>query len=121
MTQYDYAKAAATAARLLARYGQPITVTEALPGTYDPDTGTTTPGGAQIWAPNAVKLDYESKEIDGTNILVSDQRVLMQALTGLNPKPDAKLTIGGEVWRVVVAKPLAPAGVVVLLDVQVRK
>ena len=36
---FDYAKAAGTAQRLLANFGQTVTLTRATAGTYDPVTG----------------------------------------------------------------------------------
>lgn len=121
MSSYDYNKAAATAARMLARFGQPVTVTRSTPGGYDPETGTNGAGSTQTWAPMGVKLDYAQREIDGTNIRAGDQRVYMSAFSGLDPQTGDTVTIGAEAWRVVTSRTLAPAGVAVLLDVQVRK
>ena len=118
---FDHAKTAATAARLLARFGAPVTVTRETPGAYDPETGANGDGATETWALSGVKLDYSQREIDGTNIRVGDQRVYMSAVAGLDPQAGDALTLGEEVWRVVVPRTLAPAGVAVLLDVQVRR
>jgi len=118
---FDYAGLAADAASLLAEFGATVTVTRATAGTYDPDTGTTGAGTSQTWTPSGVKLDYSANEINGTLILAGDQRVYMSAVSGLDPKAGDTVTLGAEVWRVVASRTLAPAGVAVLLDVQVRK
>lgn len=115
-----YEDMAATAAEMLAEFGQPVTVTRETPGGYDPATGTTTAGTVQTWAPAGVKLDYTQREIDGTLIKSGDQRVYMSAEAGLDPQTGDTVTLGAEVWRVVTSRTLAPAGVAVLLDVQVR-
>ena len=67
-----------------------------------------------------VLLDYSQREKDGTVILQTDQRVYLDPLIGAAPKPGDTLTIGTEIFNVVHSKPLAPAGIVVLHDVQVR-
>lgn len=117
---FDYANSAATALRLLTRFGRPVTVTRETPGAYDPATGTDAAGTSQTWTPSGVKLEYTQREIDGTNIKAGDQRVYMSAAAGLDPQPGDAVTLGAEVWRVVKSSTLAPAGVAVLLDVQVR-
>lgn len=116
-----YADMAATAAEMLAEFGMAVTVTRTTPGARDPDTGTLAAGTTQTWVPRGVKLDYAAREIDGTLIQAGDQRVYMSAISGLKPKAGDTVTIGAEAWRVVVSRTLAPAGVAVLLDVQVRR
>lgn len=118
---FDYDKSAATASRLLAKFGATVTVTRTTPGAYDPATGTDAAGSAQTWTPAGVRLEYSQREIDGTNIKAGDQRVYMSAVAGLDPQPGDTVTLGGEAWRVVTSRTLAPAGIAVLLDVQVRR
>lgn len=117
---FDYAEMAATAAELLAEFGAPVTLTRITPGTYDPDTGTVASTTAAHTA-NGVKLDFEQRHIDGTNILQGDQRVYLDPLIAATPQAGDTLTVGAKVFTVVASRPLAPAGVVVLHDVQVRR
>lgn len=119
--KFDYAKTATTAQRMLARFGAPVTVTRETPGAYDPTTGTSTAGSSQSWTPSGVRLDYTQREIDGTNIKAGDQRVYLSTVDGMTPTTGDAVAIGTEVWRVVISRPLAPAGVAVLHDVQVRR
>lgn len=44
MTTFDYTSTAATATRLLTRFGTTLQLRRTIPGTYDPITGTTTGG-----------------------------------------------------------------------------
>jgi len=118
---FDYAEIAATAAELLSEFGAEVTVARTTPGARDADTGTLAAGSTQTWTPSGVKLDYSQREIDGTHILSGDQRVYMSAVSGLDPKPGDVVTLSSESWRVVKSRTLAPAGLAVLLDVQVRK
>ncbi len=116
---FDYSETAATAAELLAEFGAQVTLTRITPGVYDPATGTVVNSGATHVA-SGVKLDYEQRAIDGTNILQGDQRVYLDPLIAAAPQAGDTLTIGAEVFTVVKSSPLAPAGVVVLHDVQIR-
>lgn len=116
---FDYISTAHDAAELLAEFGAPVTLTRITPGVYDPATGTVVNSGATYTA-TGVKLNYEQRAIDGTNILLGDQRVYLDPLIAAAPQAGDTLTIGTEVFTVVASRPLSPAGVVVLHDVQVR-
>lgn len=121
MSNEFYAEMAATAAEMLREFGVSVTVSRLTPGAYDPETGTNAAGTTQTWTPWGVMLEYSQREIDGTNIKAGDQRVYMSTTADLDPKPADTVTIGTEVWRVVTSRTLAPAGLKVLLDVQVRR
>ena len=116
---FDYAETAATAAELLAEFGAMVTLTRITPGAYDPASGEVVNTEVTHTA-SGVKLDYEQRLIDGTNILQGDQRVYLDPLISEAPKAGDKLTVGVGVFSVVKSRPLAPAGIVVLHDVQVR-
>lgn len=116
---FDYTSTARDASALLAEFGAPVTLTRITPGVYDPATGTVVNSGATHTA-SGVKLNYEQRHIDGTNILHGDQRVYLDPLIAEAPQTGDTLTVGTEVFTVVKSRPLAPAGVVVLHDVQVR-
>lgn len=117
---FDYSEAASVASELLADFGALVTLTRITPGVYDPDTGTVTNTGATHIA-NGIKLDYEQRAIDGTNILQGDQRVYLDPLMAATPQAGDTLTVGAEVFTVVRSRPLSPAGVCVLHDIQVRR
>lgn len=117
---FDYTAVAIDAAELLAEFGAPVTLTRITPGgVYDPDTATV-PLTTTTHTANGVKLDYEQRHIDGTTILQGDQRVYLDPLIAEAPQTGDTLTVGAEVFTVVASRPLAPAGVVVLHDVQIR-
>lgn len=116
---FDYSETAATAAELLAEFGAQVTLTRITPGVYDPATGTVSQTGATHTA-SGVRLDYEQRYIDGTNIMQGDQRVYLSPTIAVAPQTGDRLTVGAEVFNVVASRPLSPAGVVVLHDVQVR-
>lgn len=115
----DYAKTAAKVQRMLKKAGQTVTLTRMEPGAYNPETGTVVSAGTTYAGPG-VLLDYSQREKDGTVILQTDQRVYLAPLIGAAPKPGDTLTIGTEIFNVVNSRPLAPGGICVLHDVQVR-
>ena len=117
--EFDYISTARDAAALLAEFGAPVTLTRITAGVYDPATGTVVNTEVAHTA-NGVKLDYSQFHIDGTNILQGDQRVYLDPLIAAAPQAGDTLTIGTEVFTVVASRPLNPAGVVVLHDVQIR-
>ena len=117
---FNYTKSAATAKRLLAKFGQPLTLS--LPDTVEDGppgvTGTTIAGRSITGV--GVKLDYDNREIDGTVIQTGDARVLLEA-TSEPPENGMLLTIAGNEWRVENWQPLEPADTVVLYTLQVRR
>lgn len=62
---FDYARPAATAKRLLTRFGQVVTIKRTTPGAYDPATGTVSGGTVGYSCVGAV-MNYASRDIDGT-------------------------------------------------------
>ena len=67
-------------------------------------------------------LDYTNREIDGTRILATDKKALLSVgdLT-IVPGTDDQLVIGGIAHAIIQVKPLAPAGMVLFWELQVRK
>ena len=63
---------------------------------------------------------YEN-DIAFENVQAGDQRVYLSTDGAVPPKPGDTLTIGSDVFRVLRAGNLSPAGVDLLYDVQVRR
>ena len=116
---FDYADLAATAVELLADFGMSMTLTRPtdIPATYDTTTGVATPVGPDTYTVIGIKLDYSVREI----VQAGDQRVYLSTDGAVPPKPGDTLTIGADVFRVMRAGNLSPAGVDLLYDVQVRR
>lgn len=117
MTAFNYAKTAATATRLLERFGASATLKVVTGSAYDPATGTTTPTYTSNSTTAAV-FDYDAKYIDGTLILVGDKRAYLAPAHV--PKQGDKLAWQSVDYTVVAVKAVAPAGVVVLYEAQIR-
>lgn len=114
---FNYAKTAATATRLLQRFGAAATLKRETAGTYDPATGTSTITETSL-ATTAAVFDYDSKYIDGTLILSGDKRAYLAPAQ--TPKQGDVLAWQGADYTVVAVKAIAPAGVVALYEAQIR-
>ena len=117
MTTFNYAATAATATRLLQRFGASATLQRQTTGAYDPSTGTT-PITVEELATTAAVFAYDQKYIDGTLVLQGDQRAYMAP--AVMPKQGDVLAWQGRDWQVVAVKPLAPAGIHCLYEAQLR-
>ena len=110
----------ATAGGLLSEYGMPMVLRKRTPGGYDPTTGGVTLGSIDIPCTGAA-FDYPAIAIDGTSIQRGDKKVLLSA-EGLDETPDTgDQIVTAEVARNVISvKAIAPAGTVVMFELQVR-
>ena len=118
MAGFDYGKSAATAERLLSKFGQRGAI-RVQGERSDWDDG---PAAVTDHPCTLAEMEYETSEIDGTLILANDSRYLVSAI-GLTvaPSADAQIVVQGQAMEIVRAKPLAPAGVVVMWTVQARR
>lgn len=125
---FNYAASARTALRLLAQFGQTVTLSRIVPGTYDPAAGETTPDTPQAQTATAALLDYNliasgQQFADGSMIRIGDKRLLIAA-EGLAWAPDEMTTVtdnGGTVWQLEKLTALAPAGIPVLYKANATK
>ena len=117
MTAFNYPATAATATRLLRRFGASAVLGRETTGAYDPATGTT-PVTVTSLTTTAAVFAYDQKYIDGTLVLLGDQ--LAYCAPGVEPKQGDTLTWQGRAYTVVAVKPVSPAGVPVLFEAQIR-
>ena len=109
----------ATADELIAEFGAPCTLSTQAQTGYDGlgnsiNTPSVSIGGI------GVILPYKRSEIDGSRVQMGDAKFLLS--TRAVPLIDMRLTLAGEVWRVVSVMPLSPDSVtVVMYTLQLRK
>lgn len=118
MPTFDYARARATAEKLIAKFGQAGVirrVTTSGPD-YDPIIST------EDHACTLVDLDYDERQIDGTLIMRGDRMVYLST-KGLSIRPELsdKVVIGDVEHAIKNVMPLAPGGVTVFFQLQARK
>lgn len=124
MTIYD--RAAATALRLLTKYGVSATLRVTTTGDYDTETGSAPTTDAD-YAVAVAKFDFDLRLsgttfTPGTMIQGGDKQIFIaaQGLT-VTPQPGNKLIIGADTWNVEAAKELKPADISVLFEILARK
>ncbi len=118
---FDYNQAARDAYELISEFGVAITLTlygnEA--GGFDPIIGDELAPSADIVVNGVgVLVDYRTDEIDGTNIIQGDAKLLC-SLDGI-PEINMIVHFNNKAWRVVDIKTLQPAGTVIMYKLQVR-
>lgn len=118
---FDYSVTAATADRLIERFGVAVTLTRSVPGAYDPATGAPAAATVTTQSVKAVVRDFPQAYIDGTFIRSGDRKVLVAALGITAPQAGDVFPWDGQSLVVVESKALAPAGSAVIYTLQVRK
>ena len=114
---FDYAATAATAQRLLLRFGAVCTLRRVTAGAYDPATGSATTTVSEL-STVAVVLDYPQRYVDGTLIKQGDKQAFLDR--SYAPAQGDELSWQGVTYQVVNYKAVSPAGVPVLYEAQLR-
>lgn len=117
MTPFAYANTAATATRLLQRFGASCVLKRTATGEYDPATGQT-PVTVTSLDTTAAVFDFDAKYIDGTMIKQGDKRAYM--IPAVTPAQGDALTWRGTDYQVIAVKAVAPAGPVCMYEAQIR-
>jgi len=116
-----YGELAQAAVDLLNELGQLVLLSRPGAGAgYDPDTGFVDEEAVVVWSANGVEFEYNQREVDGSLIQSGDRRVLIAPNLGTMPQSGDVVTLGAYRLEVVESRPLQPAGVVVLHEVQAR-
>ena len=121
MSSFDYTRTAATATRLLERFGAAGAVRRSSTtggNAWDPSSGTTT---TTDYPATMVVTDYAQADINGTVIQSTDKKVLMAPGVAVVPNTsDVLVTPDGGTLSVVGVKPLKPAATLVMYEIQAR-
>jgi len=101
-----YSRMAATALRLLTKFGKPVTLTRTSGGAYSPVTGPILAGtDASVTTTGLIK-PYPNRLIDGTRIQSGDREIVLSSEH--TPLMDDKPNIGGQVWNIINIKTVKP-------------
>ncbi len=119
MADIDYAAKAATATKLLQKFGGPITLRQTIQGEYDPDTGQV---GQEIidWPTFGAKFNYVQDHIDGTLIQRSDQELYMAAENIPPPTTAYQVIVGTKTYPIITVQAVEPYNVPLLYILQIR-
>jgi hypothetical protein len=124
MTAFNYNKTAATALKLLTRFGRDVTLVTPTASAYDPTTSSG-PTTEKKETRKAALFDFDRINFgvslaDGTRIQANDRRCLMDA-NGTAPTALSFVEVAGERFPVKDIKIVSPAGTPVLYDMLLRK
>lgn len=110
---------AAVALELITEFGEAVTFTRTTEGAYNSATGTTASATTSNFAGVAVPQNYDSEEIDGTNILQSDLRLITNAVA-TRPEPQDQVSIDSVLYRVINVSRITVNSNDVAYELQVR-
>lgn len=119
MSDAFYNSLAATAAKLITKFGAVGTIKRTTGGSVDPVTGNTTAGTTVTYSPNTIVQKYADALVDGTRILSSDRLIILD--NTIEPLTTDKITVRGEDWTIVNVTESRPAGVPLVYFVQARR
>jgi len=118
MSFYD--NAAATAAKLLQKFGKAFEFKRPTGGSIDPVTGAVTPGTVTIFRPNGIfKRITKDDLVDGTLIQKGDKMLIIDDT--FKPEFTDTVTINGANWQIIDVTPVDPAGQAVIYYIQARR
>lgn len=115
---FDYAKPANTALKLLERFGRTIQHVSVIEGVYDPATTTSTDTTITT---DVIGADFAVKDNNYKSELVQAGDRYCLIGRGVDIDVSDKIIIDGVTWNIYRVEKLAPAGIVVLLKVYIRK
>lgn len=112
---FNYANSSKTAKRIIAKFGQNITLTKE---TYNFDTGVLISSVATI--SKGVMLPYPNSAYSaaGGLIQIGDNQIFINI--NVEPKPTDKIQVGFKSYSVVSVRAIEPAGINILYELQVR-
>ena len=114
---FNYTALQSSAGTLLQQFGRQLTFTRTTDGSYDPDTGTTSPTTATFTKYGCV-FEYSDSERGDQNIEEGDRRVLAE---GHAYQVGDLVFLDSETYRIITVSNIQPADTVVACNLQVRK
>lgn len=115
----DYNALRDEVAAVLKDEGAPGVVRRSSSGTGKPwNPGSGSPSEYNV---SVIIIDYDIREIDGSNIRRTDQKALISADTLDDLSTNDQLIFGGKIFTILNPQPLAPIGLTVMYQAQVRR
>lgn len=105
--------------KVIAKLGEPCTVTSTTQGTFDPATGTVGAGTTTVQTGYAAPEQYNSYEIDGAVIQQGDVKLTLSRLA-TRPAVGDTVTMDSVVYRIMDVYPVRMSGADVVYIVQGR-
>jgi hypothetical protein len=118
-----YDEMAVMALEMITEFGQPVTISKAEQGEYDPETGGEAPGATVEQIAQGILLDFTGQEFQNNSLIKQGDKKLKIAAQGLAWVPGLldKVVAQGRTWSIVPPlKEVNPAGTPILYELQVR-
>lgn len=119
MSAAFYTSMAATAKKLLTKFGMDVPIKRTSGGSVNPVTGATVAGTTTTYTPKGLVQRYAEDLIDGTRILASDRLVIVD--NTIEPLTTDKVTLDSQDWTIVSVEEAKPATVGVVYFIQARR
>lgn len=81
---------------------------------------TTTVGANTDTALNAVVTNFDKGEIDGTEILANDLKIIADSQKSISKSDGDQILIGSTTYRIMAIREINPAGTVLAYEIQAR-
>ncbi len=122
----NYARAAATATRMLSAAGVPITLKKATIDDYDPSQGSAESLGSQVYSGHAVRdgspiVRQYQQSVEANSAVVTENIKLFVSMPDAAPSVGDTISMDGVSWKVDGVDPIAPGPVAILYQVAVRR
>jgi hypothetical protein len=119
MSAAFYTSLAATASKLLTKFGMAINIKRTTGGSISPVTGATIAGTTNVYSPNGLVQRYRDDQIDGTRILSSDRLVIVD--NTIEPLTTDKITLSAQDWSIIDVKESKPSTIGIVYFIQARR
>lgn len=119
MSATFYTRMAATASKLLKKFGMEITIKRKTGDSINPVTGAIVAGTTTSYTPQGIVQRYNDNQIDGTRILASDRLVIVDKT--VEPLTTDKITLSSQDWSIISVEEVKPSTVGVVYFIQARK
>ena len=119
MSATFYTSMAATASRLLKKFGMVITIKRSTGNSINPVTGVVVGGTTANFTPQGLVQRYRDDQIDGTRILASDRLVIID--NTVEPLTTDKITLSGQDWSIISVEESKPSTVGIVYFIQARR
>lgn len=122
MSSFNYTRLAKITLDQIRRFGQKITITRKVQGSYNAATGARAITTSTQTNVDAIIEEYKQSEIDGTMIQVGDIKMHIPALGVNQPSNNDLITTADSVsFTIKNVNVVAPSGSAILYTLQLRK
>lgn len=119
MAKFNYEKTNNTAIALIDKFGRDVQIERTTDKVINPVTGVITGGTTETFKTRGITKEYDLADIDGTLILSTDKRILINST--VVPKKTDKIKLDGKaIGAIVGIREVNPAGTALIFELQIR-